>query len=242
MPAQLPHELSILAHAQTELAQANTVDEVKNVRDKAEAARKYAQCAQLGLETQNQCAEIKLRAERKAGNLLAKLRLHPGRPKKKKKSHDATILASLCINKSQSSRWQAEAAVPEDVFQKYLAIAKECGKEVTAQGLLRLAQRHKESRKTGQTVGRATAKTKGRNVDQASDEPNALVAELVNQHELLGSLLEEFCAKEVVRSETIQRRMVARLIADMRETLLKLSEQLDLSRPAKRSGPTMQRA
>jgi hypothetical protein len=34
---------------------------------------------------------------------LVELQLCTGRPRKKKRSHDATILANLCINKSQSS-------------------------------------------------------------------------------------------------------------------------------------------
>jgi hypothetical protein len=230
MPADLPHELAIVAHAQSELAQAGTIEEVKIIRDKAEAARRYAECALLGLETQNYCAEIKLRAERKAGRLLAELRLRPGRPRKKERSHDATILANLRINKSQSSRWQAEAAVPEEVFQRYLAIARESGKEVTAQGLLTLAKQ----RKTVATPDYRTANRHG-----APNEFRTLVSELWDQHKLLSGLLEEFCTKEVVRSEIIQRRMVARLIADMQEALIKLSEQLAAGGQAKKSGPSM---
>jgi hypothetical protein len=61
MPAELPNELSVLFQARAAWGPANTIEEVKTIRDKAEAARKYAQCAMLGLETQNHCAEIKLK-------------------------------------------------------------------------------------------------------------------------------------------------------------------------------------
>jgi len=46
---------------------ATSVDEVKQIRDKAEAMRVYARQAQYTLEMQNMCAEIKLRAERRLG-------------------------------------------------------------------------------------------------------------------------------------------------------------------------------
>ena len=71
-------ELTVLSEAHRALAQARTVEEVKIIRDKAEAARKYAQCAVLGLETQNRCAELKLHCERKAGRLLCGTSLIPG--------------------------------------------------------------------------------------------------------------------------------------------------------------------
>ena len=52
------------------LAEARSIDEVKQIRDKAEAVRKYAQSAALGLDAQNYAAEVKLRAERKPGVCL----------------------------------------------------------------------------------------------------------------------------------------------------------------------------
>ncbi len=62
---------------------------------------------------QNRCAEIKLRAERRAGEVLAETEKHPaGRPARNR-LHDATNspqLADLGITKMQSHRWQAVAA------------------------------------------------------------------------------------------------------------------------------------
>ncbi len=61
------------------LAEAGTLEEVKHVHDLAQAAAEYARAARLGLEAQNSAAEIKLRAERKAGEMLAGLERQPGR-------------------------------------------------------------------------------------------------------------------------------------------------------------------
>src|SRR5207253_5834603 len=60
------------------LAEARGLDEVKVVVDLAEAARVYARQAQLGLDAQNNAAEVRLRAERRAGELLAEMHKHAG--------------------------------------------------------------------------------------------------------------------------------------------------------------------
>ena len=64
--------------ARVALEKASTIDEVKDVRDQAEALRLYFRQTTEGLEMQNQCAAIKLRAERKAGEMLAEMDKHPG--------------------------------------------------------------------------------------------------------------------------------------------------------------------
>ena len=220
------------------LAEAQTIEEVKVIRDKAETARKYAQCAMLGLETQNRCAEIKLQSERKAGNLLRELRLSSGRPGKKKWSRHATILKDLGINKSQSSRWQMEALVPEAVFQRYLVLAQEGGKEITTQGLLRLAQRERSAHghdagsdwdpvtKTPGGVGSPAVErifqSNGISETRLSDETYSLVVELLDHRNLLADLLKPFCTQQSVRSERIQRRTVVRLLSEMEEALTAL--------------------
>ena len=60
------------------LAEAKTMDDILHIRDIAEAARVYAQAAKLGLENQNEAAEVKIRAERKAGEMLAQMPKNEG--------------------------------------------------------------------------------------------------------------------------------------------------------------------
>jgi hypothetical protein len=125
------------------LEQARTVDEVKHIRDQAEALRLYAKQAGESLETQNAIAEIKLLAERKAGGLLSAMEKNPGSRGIGVRSHAATTLPrlkDLGINKTQSSCWQREASVPERVFARHIADVQDKGKELTSTGLLDLAK------------------------------------------------------------------------------------------------------
>jgi site-specific DNA-methyltransferase (adenine-specific) len=130
------------------LAEARLVDEVRSIRDVAEAARVYAREVRLGLEAQNDAAEIKLRAERRLGELLADAPLQNGGDAARARSHATEVrprLRDLGISKSQSSRWQALAALPEPVFDSYIAGARDKGRrdgstELTTAGALTVAR------------------------------------------------------------------------------------------------------
>lgn len=126
--------LALLEHSSLLLAQAETFDEVRGIRDRAEAIRTLARKAHLSLEVANRASELKLRAERRAGEMLAALPLEA-------RSHDATHLSDLDVNKSQSSRWQRVATIPEPDFNAYIAEAFLDGKELTTSGALKLAKR-----------------------------------------------------------------------------------------------------
>jgi hypothetical protein len=60
------------------LEAAETLGEVKEVLDFAEAAREFARRARLGIEQENRAAELSLRAQRKAGQILADVRRSKG--------------------------------------------------------------------------------------------------------------------------------------------------------------------
>lgn len=131
--------------AKQALEVARTVDEVKSVRDKAEALRLYMKQAGESLEMQNAVAEIKLRAERKAGELLQEMPKNEGQLKRGAnlpQSHDVTTekLSDLGIGKMQSSRWQAIAAMPEEKFEQHIAQAKAKNEELTTASVLRVAK------------------------------------------------------------------------------------------------------
>ena len=132
---RLDERLVLIDRANTALAEATTVEEVKDIRDTAQAVQSYLRQQSATLEIQNHAAELKLRAERKLGELLDGTIQHGGDPK----SHDVT-LENLGVAKIQSSRWQQEATVPDEDFENYVAVTKERGGELTTVGLLRRAK------------------------------------------------------------------------------------------------------
>jgi phage N-6-adenine-methyltransferase len=116
--------------ARQALAEAHQIDEIKDIRDQAMAMRLYAQQAKdtelIGFAT-----EIRLRAERRAGELLIQMAESDERPLgRKKESHSAT-LSDLGVTKTQSSRWQALAKVPQERFEAKVATAKRRAEDST---------------------------------------------------------------------------------------------------------------
>jgi phage N-6-adenine-methyltransferase len=106
--------------ARTALAEAHRVDEVKDIRDKALAMQAYAKQAK-DTELLRHATEIKMRAERRAGELLQEMAKRDERPKGRKKESHVATLSDLGVNKTQSSRWQQLANLDEQSFEERLA-------------------------------------------------------------------------------------------------------------------------
>jgi len=124
------------------LAEAGTLEEVKHVHDLAQAAAEYARAARLGLEAQNSAAEIKLRAERKAGEMLAGLeRATPQMARimsnAGRDSDYAAVLEEIDTTRQAAARWQKIAALPDEQFEEYIAETKAERAELTTTGILR---------------------------------------------------------------------------------------------------------
>lgn len=114
--------------ARQALAEAHRVDEAKDLRDKALALAAYARQAK-DRDMVTWATEIKLRAERRTGELLretaaSERRQTQGRPEKTSSRGDVfPKLEDLGISRNQSSDWQKLAAIPEGEFEKRLANA-----------------------------------------------------------------------------------------------------------------------
>ena len=139
-----PTSLIQVAEAKRLLASAKSVDGVLQIRDQAAAVAAYLQQQADSRDAANDAAEIKLRAERRLGELLAGTVAPGGRSK----SHRATSIRGGSskplpsgVTRSDSSRWQREASVPDDAFEAYLADRRQDGVEgeITSAGLLKLA-------------------------------------------------------------------------------------------------------
>lgn len=153
------------------LQKATTVAEVKNLHDIAETMRAHAKKVGAELELQNRCAELKIRSERKGGQLLIRMakqkERHPGRGDHAE-LHDAIPLADLGIEKTQSHRWQLLARMVEAEFETELAACIDAGNELTS--ALELAESQNEAenckrqslvdqRRSKPTIRRAGART-----------------------------------------------------------------------------------
>ena len=140
--------LTKLDQATRMLAEVKTIDDAKKIVNLAEAARVYAREVELGLEAQNHAAEIKLRAQRRGGEILAKMDADGKRETRggdrKSKSQDDTLipptLDDLGISKADSSRWQQIAQLPADQFEAVIAETMGADKELTTAAMLREAQ------------------------------------------------------------------------------------------------------
>jgi hypothetical protein len=124
---------------------AHEIDEVKEIRNKALALETYARQA-INTDAERRAAEIRMRAERKAGQLLAQMpKAGGGRPTKiagqpEKKSLHQTTLSGLGISRDQSAHWQRLGAIPVKQFEAALAN----GDKPSTKGLLRELQKPKE--------------------------------------------------------------------------------------------------
>ncbi len=140
-----PLELALLNQAHAALLEACTVEEVRDVRDRAEAVRSYAKKARLGREMVVEASALRLRSERRLGQLLQQLPLAKASPGNQYTSADdqdnpesQIRLQDVGITKSDSSRLQRIAAVPEDRFQTYVKECLDAGRECSTAACLRL--------------------------------------------------------------------------------------------------------
>jgi N6-adenosine-specific RNA methylase IME4 len=123
------------------LASANTPDELITLANQAAALQVYARRAKLGLVAQNRCAELRLRAERKLGELLtATPRLH-GRPKSVPGEDTLPSLSDLGVrDRKLSHRAQRLAAIPQRDFDSWLRRARHHQLEITTRLLLTICE------------------------------------------------------------------------------------------------------
>ena len=122
------------------LQEARSVDEVKDVKDKAEALRLYARQAH-DKDMEIWTAEIKLRAVRRLGELSAALPSSTGEHLKNFPTEGsirkAVALAEAGISTSAANRYENVAAIPANEFEAYIAEQKDAREPATLTGILK---------------------------------------------------------------------------------------------------------
>lgn len=145
--------------ARTALAECQQFDEVKDIRDKAEAMAAYARQANDS-ELIQYATEIKVRAERKCGEMLIESAERGERATKHgnvnpatKVSNDTTpTLSDIGITRDQSSRYQSLASMSDEHFETAVATAKDTAGEVTTAFMLREAKKAKRGTDEGDNL------------------------------------------------------------------------------------------
>jgi hypothetical protein len=142
VPPKNESALAKLDRARQALAEARTLADVKKIRDIAEAARVYAKAAHMGREAQNYAGEVKLLAERKAGDLLGQLNRGKTGPKLPATVAGNSEYSQTLIDTKTPERtaqyWQKVAQVPEKAVHDYITTVHKTDKaEITTAGLLR---------------------------------------------------------------------------------------------------------
>jgi len=135
-------------------ALARTFPDFKEVRDVSEAFRVWAKSQRLGLEHQNDGAEMRLWSERQLGRWLdANVRHEGGNPQL---SHHGTVgVIPEGINRNQSARWQRIQAIPEGEFTRYLQRQRERREEIKTADLLALWLEMEEARRKAERLAAA---------------------------------------------------------------------------------------
>lgn len=146
--------------ARTALAEAHRVDEVKDIRDKAEAMAAYARQAK-DQELILWATEIKVRAERKCGELLSAIERAPGNRTDRTSYEPVTkyqqALQENNLNHMAANRMQQLASMSDEHFEAAVATAKDTAGQVTTAFMLREAAKSK-----GKPLHRQSKKDKER--------------------------------------------------------------------------------
>ena len=112
--------------ARNALLAAARVEDVKDIRDKAVALQEYARQAR-DCELIEHATEIRLRAERRAGEMLRDMAESGERAKgggDLRKESPGITLSAIGVTKHQSSRWQGLAGLDEAVFEQRVDATK----------------------------------------------------------------------------------------------------------------------
>lgn len=142
--------LMLRDEAKKQLAQIKTVESGVEYLNKVKAIETWAKAEKKDGILQNAIAEQKVRTQKILGGLLKQDIQHQGGRKKTVDNNDRLSLKDVGITKDQSSTFQKIASMPEELFEKEIAQAKdESNKriELTTSRLLKAAKQYEKDTK-----------------------------------------------------------------------------------------------
>lgn len=125
------------------IEQAGSFDEVKAIRDQAEALRVYSRSIGAALDAVNAAAELRIRAERRMGEALRETELGQGRRADLVVQADKVAkptLSEIGITRDQSSRYQQIAAISRETFETAIEAHKAADEPLSAAAVVRVAE------------------------------------------------------------------------------------------------------
>lgn len=130
-------ELLDVERARAYLSKCRDTDEVKECRDKVKAIALYLRSRKAGIGSQNDAAEIVLRAERRLGELSKELpKSSGGRPPKtlptvRRVSKEGELKTSLGVRAHEAHRWEKLADIAPDKFDAAIAKIRADGEKIS---------------------------------------------------------------------------------------------------------------
>jgi len=220
--------------ARRALSEAVAVDEVKDLRDKADAMRIYAMQAK-NKDMEVDAAEIRIRAERRLGELIAAQKQTGGLNRgasvsgAKAGANDGSSavvtndrrpkLADVGVSKDLSSRAQKLAAVPEEEFESEVGEWRERVKAEGERVTTRLAT-------AGARVIKEQAGTPANDSRDELTEAAFAISELAEENEVLRAQI----AVGQMDAPEVERINAAEIISDLRAQVKTLEAELSAMR------------
>ena len=137
---ELREQMLALEKVEKQISLIETVPNAKGKRDEIEALRVYAKQSGQLMAVQNRFAEIRLRLERRTGELIIEHGAGPGNPQLCPRGiiGESQSLSDFGVSAKQSSKWQKIALIPVDVFESFLVSMREGVQEITTAAALKL--------------------------------------------------------------------------------------------------------
>jgi N6-adenosine-specific RNA methylase IME4 len=141
------NELAKLNIARQALAEAKTLEDIKQIKDIAVAVRAYAQAKGLGIEMKNEASEIEIRAIREMGRLIQE-KQEKGEIARQGQSYgngscttpeheQPGTLTEIGVTRKESSTSKNLASIPDLKFEEILNGFLDEGKPLTKTAMLR---------------------------------------------------------------------------------------------------------